>query len=248
MNLNTLRFSTAKAIRTLGLFGIMMALAGLLATGVRPASASSIGPGGAYGKVSVAAIFSDNTSSLIAANVDIRNTQGVVVAKGIATNGSNYATSLTVGSYKVHVTAAGYKDYGAVINVTKGATTAVKATLTSLTDPFSVITPSSTITPAPAPVIDPVPVPVQLGKLNVSVQFAPTAATLSEVGVLVSDSIGNVVAKGTATTSTNFASQLAPGTYKVYVMAQGYNEFSQIVKVGAGQTTFVKAYLTPANQ
>ena len=243
MNLNTLRFSTAKAIRTLGIFGIMMALAGLLASGVRPASAASIVPGTSLGKVSVTVVMNPSSASVTRADIDIRNSQGVVVAKGSTSNGSSYVTTLAIGAYKVHVTAAGYKEYAEVIKIKQGETTTVKAALTALIVPSLAITTSSV--PTPAPVVDPAPVPVQLGKLNVFAQFAPTGDVVPEAGILVADGSGAIVAKGTATSTTNFAAQLAPGVYKVHVIAQGYKEYVELVKVAANQTTFVKASLSP---
>lgn len=237
MNLTSIK----KAIKTLSIFGVMMALAGLLISNSPSASATSIGPSPSYGKVSAAPIFDSASSTVLNASIDVRNSNGAVVAKGSASYGNSYTTTLPVGNYKVIATAPGFKSFSAAITVTKGATTMVKATLTSVTDPPSTITRAA---PAPAPSVEPAPVPAQLGKLNVSVSFPPNADAQPTVGVLVFDSIGNVVAKGEATNYSNFATQIAPGSYKVYIVASGYADYGEKIKVAANQTTVVKALLT----
>src|SRR4051794_23228688 len=92
-----------KVIRTLGLMGLMMAIAGLLATNVHQASANGIEPTKPLGKVAVWAAFdpAPPPTASFRATVSISDVKGNVVAKGTVNNtATSFVARLSEGVYK----------------------------------------------------------------------------------------------------------------------------------------------------
>jgi hypothetical protein len=228
-----------KVIRTLGLMGLMMAIAGLLATNVHSASANGIEPNNPVGKVAVWAAFNPAPppAASFHAAVVISDAKGNVVAKGnIGSTETSFVTRLPEGIYKVSVSAAGYSEYTEVVKVTAKQASLVHALLTAPIVPPVAGTPKS----------DPGPLPTLFGKMDLTVDYAPNSDLLPQAVILVSDDQGNLVAKGVAENG-NFTVALAPGNYKISVMALGFKNYATEMTISASQLTPVKAYMELVN-
>ena len=212
----------AKVIRTLGLMGIMLALAGFMAH-APSASAGRMNP--ADSRVVVYPIFPASADEAATAAVMVYDSNGFPVAKGTATSKESYVATLAPGGYTVSVFAEGFSDYTEVIKVDGGQTFTVKALLSLM---------------APDPVIAD-------GEVVVHVMFPPTTGDAATAQVIISDTEGHAFAKGTATSDSNFTAYLAPGMYQVSVYAQGYNDYNEVVEISSANTVTVKAALTPVN-
>ncbi|HKP54714.1 MAG TPA: carboxypeptidase-like regulatory domain-containing protein [Chloroflexia bacterium] len=119
-----------KAIRTLGVMGIMLALAGFTASAAPSASASSIVTGDA-GVLSVYVQFNPSVMDTNIADVVVQNARGVVVAKGKTTIDGSYAVKLLPGTYKVTVSANGFKSYTQSVTINSSQTSEMKVALES---------------------------------------------------------------------------------------------------------------------
>jgi Carboxypeptidase regulatory-like domain len=123
--------SAEKVIKTLGLLGIMLSLAGALAA-APPASASSLAgsPGGYLplpGKLGVYAINTVTGSAVAGADVVIVDlVTGQSIIKGLTRADGSYSTALPEGSYKVAIFAKGYKQQSELVKVTSRQTTITK--------------------------------------------------------------------------------------------------------------------------
>lgn len=128
-----------KVIRTLGLMGIMMALAGFLAAAnSAPASAASIRPTQGIGKVSVTA-RAISSASAVRIDVVIYDANANSVAKGTIGSGGTFGVALLAGEYKVTVSARGYNTYAQSVKVEAEGTSTINTTL-------------SPVSPAPVPI------------------------------------------------------------------------------------------------
>ncbi|HKP53873.1 MAG TPA: carboxypeptidase-like regulatory domain-containing protein [Chloroflexia bacterium] len=123
-----------KAIRTLGVMGIMLALAGFTASAAPSASASSIVTGDA-GVLSMYVQFNNSVMDTNIADVVVQNARGVVVAKGKTTIDGAYSAKLLPGSYKVTVSANGYKPYTQSVTITSSQTSEMKVALETRNGP-----------------------------------------------------------------------------------------------------------------
>src|SRR6188768_3812626 len=95
-----------KVIKTLGLMGIMMALAGFLAATSAPASAAGItsaAPLPRTGQVVVYTEAPSSASNMVRMDVVIFDAQGNGVAKGIVYGSGKFSAQLPEGAYKVSV-------------------------------------------------------------------------------------------------------------------------------------------------
>jgi hypothetical protein len=92
---------------------------------------------------------------------------------------------------------------------------------------------------------DPAPFPV-LGKLSVFAIDPTKDVNLAGATVVVYNGNAQVVAKALTDANGSASTYLAPGTYKVSVLAKGYKEHRSLVSITADQTTTVKAILRVA--
>jgi len=123
-----------KAIKTLGLMGIMMALAGFLATSTAPASAdklSNIQPLSS-GQVVVYADALSSSTDIVAMEVVVTDVRGNSVTKGVIYGSGKLSAQLPTGDYKVSVSAKGYNTYGEAFKIEPNGTTIVKTVLVPL--------------------------------------------------------------------------------------------------------------------
>ncbi|HKP51355.1 MAG TPA: carboxypeptidase regulatory-like domain-containing protein [Chloroflexia bacterium] len=213
----TLRIS--KVIRTLGLMGIMLALAGLVAN-TPSASAGRIKP--ADSRVVVYPIF-PSTETQATAAIMVYDSNGYPVAKGTASNEESFVATLAPGGYTVSVFADGYADYNEIVKLDGGQSVTVKAPLSAT---------------APVPMM-------AYGQVVVRAIFPPTAGDATSADVVISDMDGTAISKGTADSQSDFTVDLAPGTYRVTLYAQGYNDYNEDIEVASSDTVTVKAALTP---
>ena len=120
----------SKVIRTLGIMGIMMALAGFMAgTSAQAASATSVTPRVVQGKLNVFAIVDNSANAIPVIKVAVVDRNANIVASGYAARDGSFGAKLAPGSYKVNITSPGFKPYSQVVSVTSDATTTVKAAL-----------------------------------------------------------------------------------------------------------------------
>jgi uncharacterized membrane protein len=231
--------SIGKVIKTLGLMGIMMALAGLMvhapAASAASASTSKLRLS-TPGKLAVYVSFPATADVLPTVEVAVIDAKDTIVAKGTTDSNNSYSTSVPSGAYKVLVNAEGYKSSVTETKVASGQATGVKVALES-NDPA----------PAPVPVITAVAAATaseEVGKLVVNVSNAKTGEVVSGATVIIYDAKGNGVAKGSVDSDGNFGAALEPGTYKVHVTARGYNNYSESVEVVAGQLNETKIGLS----
>ena len=114
-----------KAIRTLGVMGIMLALAGFTASAAPSASAASTSDAGV---LSVYVQFNPSPMDTNVADVVVQNSRGVVVAKG-KTSFDAYTVKLLPGTYKVTVSATGYKTYTQSVKIASSQTSEMTVAL-----------------------------------------------------------------------------------------------------------------------
>jgi 5-hydroxyisourate hydrolase-like protein (transthyretin family) len=221
-----------KIIRTLGLMGIMMALAGLMVNAPAASAASSklkVTP--AVGKLNVYVGFPASANTLPTVQVGVIDSNGNYVAKGTTDSNNSYTTSLASGAYKVLVSAEGYKPSTSEAEIVSGQETNVKVALVA-NDPVS--------GPAGGAVI----VPEEDGKLLVNISDAKTGKPVAGATVVIYNAKGDGVTKGSADSEGNFATVLAPGTYKLYTTADGYADTSQTIEISSGQMAEAKVALS----
>jgi hypothetical protein len=86
------------------------------------------------------------------------------------------------------------------------------------------------------------------GKLNVYAYNAMQAGLggINGASVAVLDLTGNAIIKGSTDAGGYFSSYVPEGAYKLTVTAKGFQPFSTQIKIAVGQSTTVKAALTPA--
>lgn len=230
MNFATVRIG--KVIKTLGLMGIMMALAGLM---VHAPSASAGGLGiTPSGKLNVYIGFASNPDSQPQAEVAVIDGKGAYVSKGTTNRSGSYATAIAPGAYKVVVNAEGYKSATVAVKVTSGQATNVKVELMQND-------------PAPVPIMSATNDPVageESGKLAVNVSSMETGKPVAGATVILLDTKGNAVVKASTDSDGNFATAYDPGTYKLYIKAEGYGEQSQEIKIDSKMLTEVKVALS----
>lgn len=128
--------SFGKVIRTLGLMGIMMALAGFMATATTPASATEI-IGNPTGKLTVHVPASPSPSTTSHALVVIADDAGNKFVETQVALGSSYSTYLVPGVYKVYVTVSNGSEFSQVAEVKDGQHTSVKASFAAPTSRLS---------------------------------------------------------------------------------------------------------------
>ena len=91
------------------------------------------------------------------------------------------------------------------------------------------------------------PVPVaNVGKISVFAHDlnSPTIVPIAGASVIVTEYNSDVVVlKGTTDANGRFSSYIAEGVYQVSITAKSYKEFSQVVKIAAGQSTSLSAGL-----
>jgi uncharacterized membrane protein len=230
-----------KVLKTLGLMGIMMALAGLLvqapAASAASASASKFRTVAAPGKLSVYVAIPTTADKLPTIYVAVMDSKGNVVAKGTADSNNSYSTALAPDVYKVQVDAEGYKSSAVETKVASGQASAVKVALESN---------------APAPAPEPVPVATAVvaqpesGKLLVQISDDRMGATVPSATVIIYDAKGNGVVKGSTDNAGNFGTVLEAGSYKLQVTADGYRDYSQAIEIVSGQMTEAKVSLSSA--
>ena len=120
-----------QVIRTLGLMGIMMALAGFFAA-ANSASAADITtatPLAKTGQVVVYAEASPASSNMTRIDLAISDGQGNTVAKGVIYGSGKFSAELPTGNYKVALYAKGYDTFSQAFNIAPDGTAVVKATL-----------------------------------------------------------------------------------------------------------------------
>ncbi len=205
-----------KVIRTLGLMGIMLALAGFMA---HASSASAGRMKQADSTIMVYPIFPSSVDETTTAAVMIYDSNGYPVAKGTATGKESYAATLAPGGYTVSVFAEGFSDYTEVVKLGGGENFTVMAPLTAL-------------------------VVMLDGTVAVKVIVPGTNLEYGSAEVRIRDENNNLVAEGTVDREQNFVATLAPGIYIVTASAQGYNEYSEAVEVTSAEIVSVTAYLT----
>jgi hypothetical protein len=126
-----------KAIRTLGVMGIMLALAGFAVSSAPSASAASAPTSvrGDYGALSVTVDFLAGASDRNVATVVVQNRNGKLIDKGTTNSDGTYTVKLMPDAYKITVTADGYKSYSQTVRVTSSQTSEVKVALESSSGP-----------------------------------------------------------------------------------------------------------------
>jgi hypothetical protein len=115
-----------KVIRTLGLMGIMMALAGMMAY-APSASAGSSAP--ALSTVIVNVVFPDTGSDSNSAEVSIADPQGNSVAYGTTDSAGRFVAKVAPGNYKLTVHARGYSEHIETFRVGRTGTVTLKVFL-----------------------------------------------------------------------------------------------------------------------
>ena len=130
---------TTNWIKGLALFGLMVAMAGMLAgaPGASAASAPRFGfspvPASDLGKISLVAVNADPTSEsdgIAGATVLVRPIgSDVVVVKGTTDASGRFASYIAAGTYEVTVTADGYKPTMQTVKVSSGQGTSLVAAL-----------------------------------------------------------------------------------------------------------------------
>ncbi len=84
-----------------------------------------------------------------------------------------------------------------------------------------------------------------VGKISLFAVDGVKGDDLAGATVVVYNTNGVQVLKGTTDANGNFSSYSCTGTYKVKVLADGFKEFAEVVTVSANETTTVKAALQP---
>ena len=119
--------------KIIGMFGIMLALAVMLVG----APAASANTATAQGKLSVYAIDATSGNAVSQATVAVYDatspTVGTPVAKGTTSSTGVFVTYLRAGTYRVVVTADGFKSNSQYVTIEKGYNTDIKAALESAT-------------------------------------------------------------------------------------------------------------------
>lgn len=119
--------------KIIGMFGIMLALAVML-VGAPAASANTVT---AQGKLTVYAVNATTGDAVPHATVAVYDayspTVGTPVAKGTTGTTGVFVTYLRAGTYRVVVTADGFKSNSQYVTIEKGYNTDMKAALESAT-------------------------------------------------------------------------------------------------------------------
>ncbi len=84
-----------------------------------------------------------------------------------------------------------------------------------------------------------------IGKISIFAVDAVKGDDVAGATVVVYNTNGEIVLKGTTDANGNFSSYSCTRTYKVKVFADGFKEFAEVVTVSANETTTVKAALQP---
>ena len=116
-----------KAIRTLGVMGIMLALAGFAVSSAPSASAAT--PRVGAGTLAVSVDFGYTAADNNVASVTVLNQDGKIVSQGTVDSETIFVTKLPAGAYIVSVEAKAFKSYSTKVMITSGQTSSVKATL-----------------------------------------------------------------------------------------------------------------------
>ena len=125
-----------KSVKVMGLAGIIWALASF---GVAaPASAATISPSDSgsdpvilvnFGKLDLYAFDAVKGNVIGGAYVAVADEYGQVVAKGYTSSTGQFTASLNGGTYKVIISANGYKESRQYVQITSGEATTVKTAL-----------------------------------------------------------------------------------------------------------------------
>ncbi len=83
------------------------------------------------------------------------------------------------------------------------------------------------------------------GKIEVFVVDGVKGNVVPRATVVVYNTSGEVLQKGTTDASGNFTTEICTGTYKVKIFGDNYKEFGQYVTVSYEQPATVKAALQP---
>ncbi|HKP51874.1 MAG TPA: carboxypeptidase-like regulatory domain-containing protein [Chloroflexia bacterium] len=118
-----------KAIRTLGVMGIMLALAGFAVSSAPSASAASLAPRVEAGTLAVHVDFAPSVSDANEALVTVLNQDGKIVAQAVVNERTIFATKLPAAAYIVTVEAKAFKPYSTKVMITSGQTSTVSTTL-----------------------------------------------------------------------------------------------------------------------
>lgn len=126
----------AKVIRTLGLMGIMMALAASLGSASTTSAASPSGNVPPMpGKLIVYASAISSTNALTPISVSVRGEQNSHIFGGVVNNNTPYGVKLPEGVYEVMVSAPGFETQGETVKVANGGLTQLKFELNPIAIP-----------------------------------------------------------------------------------------------------------------
>jgi hypothetical protein len=117
----------SKVVRTLGVLGIMLALAGFAVSSAPSASAAT--PRVGAGSLAVSVDFGYTAADNNVASVTVLNQDGKIVSQGTVDSETIFVTRLPAGAYIVTVEAKAFKSYTEKVMITSGQTSPVKATL-----------------------------------------------------------------------------------------------------------------------
>jgi hypothetical protein len=253
--MNRLLISTAKSVKVIGLMGLMVALAAMMA-GPRAASAATPPPAGgaAYGKINVYVTTASANADFRVAGAIVRldSDGGQTLAKGLTNANGNFASYVPQGTYKIKVIADGYQEFSRVVKIAGGRGTTVHANLVpqaAVSAPAPIAGIDPLIGPAPAPAPAPPPVPIMAkGKLMVSLDNVTFWGAHVQAKVAIySGSMTVPVAEGKTDANGNYGVELPAGAYTIIVSADGFQDAKAEAKVAAEQATILKIRLEIAN-
>jgi len=119
----------SKVIRTLGVMGIMLALAGLAVSSAPSVSAARFSPKAETGTLTVHVDFATGDPETNVAAVTVSDQDGNIVAEATIDSETIFVTALAPGAYMVSIDAQAYTSHNEKVMITSDQTSSVSATL-----------------------------------------------------------------------------------------------------------------------
>jgi len=235
-------------------FGIMALVAAFAATAfpshsfASPARISGVDYGKAVITVVQASSLTSGGKPIVGATAELVDASGTTLSKYATDGNGQFSLAVAGGSYKVRVSAQGYETTGAYLEIKNGQTSYLMIRMQSVSS-STVITP--TPMPASDPAVTPTPVPSTAGKAEITVvaaQPGPLGGLQGVAGATLTifDGSGLAVTKHSTDSLGQIRTELAEGSYKVSISADGYQTSSAELTIKAGQATYLTVELSPA--
>jgi hypothetical protein len=240
----------AQIMKTFGIMAILVAFAAAAFPAQSFAYPAQLG-GVDYGKAVITVLAASDTISdskpIAGATAELVNASGVTVSKHSTNSNGQFSLAAAGGSYKVRVSAPGYQLGGDYLDIKNGQTSYLTIRLQPLTT-------SLVSGPTPVPASDPLATPVPsagTGKAEITVVSAQPGLLgglqgVAGATVVILDVSGAALAKQATDSFGQIRTELAEGTYKISISADGYQANSAELTIKAGQVTYLSVQLSPA--